>query len=227
MQRTRQLVMVAAMTGTALVAGVPAAHAATTTIKTYPGGVAYTGKVQAGLLGTATVSTSIGSGSCNSSTMNGSINSNGTGLSIASATFAWTPAPPGPACQGTTTATISSQNTPWTGGAVTYAPVAGGRDATVTIANFRVKAVVNIFGGITCVFGGTITANGYNPTNPNRPVPAVAEAQAGLNGATVNKISSGSSWLCPGTATVTGTYSLKGETVANSGVYNQSLQVTS
>ncbi|GAA3237270.1 hypothetical protein [Actinocorallia longicatena] len=225
MRQTRQLAAAVAMAATALAVGAPA-HAATTTVKRVPGGTAYSGAVQALLLGTATVSTSIGSGSCNSSTMTGSVNSNGTGLSIASATFAWTPSPPGPGCQGSTTSTVTSQNTPWTGGNVTYAPVSGGRDATVTIANFRVKAVVNLFGGITCIYGGTIVANGFNGTNPARPVPGNGEAQAGLSGATVNKISSGSSFLCPGTATVSGTYQLKGEVTAGSGVFNQSLQVT-
>jgi hypothetical protein len=225
--RIRQLVALTAATAATLAVAAPAQAATTTIRRGTAAGAAYSGNVQALLLGTASVSTSIGSGSCNSSEMRGTINSDGTGLSISSAGFSWTPAPPGPACQGTTTATITAQNLPWAGGNVTYAPVAGGRDGTIVIANFRVRAVVNIFGGITCIYGGSLTANGWNPTNPTRPVPSNNEAQAGISNATVSKVNSGSNFLCPGTATVTGTYQLKGEVTAGSGVFNQTLFVTS
>jgi hypothetical protein len=85
--------------------------------------------------------------------------------------------------------------------------------------------VVNIFGGITCIYGGTITANGWNGNNANRPVTSNSEAQAGLSNATVNKVNAGSNFLCPGTATVTGTYQLKGETTGSPGVYGNTLTV--
>jgi hypothetical protein len=202
------------------------ASAATTTIRRGTAtGAAYSGNVQASLLGTATVSSSIGSGSCSQSTMLGTVASNGTALNIGSATFTGAG---GGACSGSVSSTITAQNLPWSGGNVTFtsAATSGVPNASITIANFRVKAVVNIFGGITCIFGGNLTANGYNPDNTSRP-DAAAEAQANVNGATVNKISSGSSFLCPSTATVTATYALKGETTAGSGVYNQTLYITS
>jgi hypothetical protein len=220
----RTLAAFTAVAAATLFASVPSAAAATTTIhQTDAAGAAYGGNVQALLLGSASVSTSIGSGTCTSSEMLGSINSDGTALSISAASFS---SPPATGCSGTVSSTITPI-TPWTGGNVTYAPVEGGRDSTVTIANFKVQAVVNIFGGITCIYGGTITANGWNGDNPSRPDTTSNEAQAGLSGATVTKVNAGSNWLCPGTATVTGTYQLKGEATPGSGVFDQSLYVTS
>ncbi|MEU8303873.1 hypothetical protein AB0C84_09940 [Actinomadura sp. NPDC048955] len=225
MARIRQTAIVGTAALAVLAAGVAPAYAAGTTIrKGSATAAAYSGNVQASLLGTATVSSSLGSGSCSQSTMTGSINSDGTGLNVSSATFTGTG---GGACTGSTSATITSQNLPWTGGNVTFdAAHTGGRDATVTIANFKVKAVINLLGGVTCVFGGNLTANGYNGNNASRPVTSSSEAQVGVQNATVNK-QSGSSFLCPSTASVTATYALRGETVAGSGTFNQSLYVTS
>jgi hypothetical protein len=224
--RARQIVTLGIATAAVVAAVTPPASAATTTIRRDSAtGAAYSGNVRASLLGTATVSTSIGSGSCNESTMNGSIASDGTGLSVSSATFS---SNGGGACTGTSTATITAQNLPWSGGNVTYdAAHTGNRDAAVTIANFRVKAVVNIFGGITCIYGGSLTANGFNRDNPNRPVTSNDQAQVGITNATVNKVSSGSNFLCPGTASVTANYQLLGETTAGSGNFTQALYVTS
>ncbi|MWA07292.1 hypothetical protein F8568_044590 [Actinomadura sp. LD22] len=214
MVRIRQTAIVGTAALAVLAAGIAPASAAGTTIRSADD-APYSGNVQASLVGDATVSTSIGSGSCSQSTMTGSINSDGTGLSISSADFS--------SCTGTASVTITAQALPWTGGNVTYDPDhTDGRDATVTIANFNVKAVVNLFGGITCVFGGNLTANGYNPGNP---VTNSDQAEVGVSGATVNK-QSGSSFLCPSTATVTATYELKGETTAGSGTYDQTLHVT-
>ncbi|MDL4818027.1 hypothetical protein [Actinomadura opuntiae] len=219
MARIRQTAIIGTAALAVLAAGVAPASAATTTIRKGSATAApYAGNVRASLLGTATVSTSIGSGSCSQSTMTGSINSDGTGLSIGSADFS--------NCTGTASVAITAQKLPWTGGTVVYdSGHSGNRDAAVTIANFSVKAVVDLFGGITCVFGGNLTANGYNPDNPNRPVTSNAQAQVGVNNATVNK-QSGSSFLCPSTATVSATYQLQGETTAGSGTYDQTLYVT-
>jgi hypothetical protein len=224
MPQIRTLAALTAVAATATLVAAPSASAATTTIRRGTAtAAAYSGNVQGSLLGTATVSTSLGSGSCTSSTLSGTIASNGTGLNISGATFS---SPPSANCTGAISSTITAV-VPWNGGNVTYAPVAGGRDATILLANVKVKAVVNIFGGITCYYGGNITANGWNPTNAARPVTSSPEAQAGLSNATINKISSGSNLLCPSTAQVSGTYALKGEVTAGSGVYNQTLFVTS
>ena len=212
-----------AVLGTAAVAAfaltASPASAATTTIHAGSADAApYSGNVQASLLGEATVEASIGSGSCSESTMTGSINSDGTGLSIADAGFS--------ECTGTAGVTITAMALPWTGGAVAFDPDGtNGRDATVTIANFSVEAVVDLFGGITCNFGGTLTADGFNGDNPSRPVADNAEAQVGVNDATVNK-QDGSNFLCPSTAQISATYELLGETSAGSGTFDQSLYVT-
>ncbi|MFV2209675.1 hypothetical protein ACFHW2_05570 [Actinomadura sp. LOL_016] len=223
MTRIRQAAIMGTAALAVLAAGVTPASAATTTIRAGSATAApYSGNVQAALLGVATVSTSIGSGSCDESTMTGSVNSDGTGLAIAAAGFSGANGGP---CSGTTSSTITAQNLPWTGGAVAHDPNGtNGRDASVTIANFRVQAVVDLFGGITCVFGGTLTADGFNGDNPDRPDTGSTEAQVGVNGATVSK--QGGSWLCPSTATVTATYELTGESSAGSGTYDQSLHVT-
>lgn len=206
MSRIRNLAVagVASLAAVALTA--PPASAASTTVRTgNAAGPAYSGAVSADLLGLAVVNSSLGGGTCNESNMTGSVQSDGTGLTINSASFSNN----GGNCSGTLSSTITATNLPWSGGTAVYAPVAGGRDGTVTIANFRVRATINIFGGINCNYGGNLTANAYNPDNPNRPDPA-AVAQAAVNNATVNKINSGSSFLCPSTATVTATYALTG-----------------
>lgn len=219
MARIRQVAVLgtAALTAFALTA-LPAS-AATTTIRAGSATAdPYSGNVQASLLGEASVSASIGSGSCSESTMTGSVASDGTGLAIDSASFT--------ECTGTAGVTITTMNLPWTGGSVAYDPDhAGGRDATITIANFSVRAVVDLFGGIGCNFGGTLTANGYNGDNPSRPDTGSSEAQVGVSNATVNR-QSGSHFLCPSTAQVTATYALQGETAPGSGTYDQTLYVT-
>ncbi|MEU5878553.1 hypothetical protein [Spirillospora sp. NPDC047279] len=224
MAHIRQAVTVGIAAMAVVAVAAPPASAVTTTIRKGSAAAdAYSGAVRASLLGTASVSTSIGSGSCSESTMTGSIQANGSGLTINSASFSGAGGGP---CTGTTSSTITTENLPWTGGNVTWDPAhASGRDAGVTISNFRVKAVVNIFGGITCYFGGNLTANGFNGDNASRPVASNSQAQVGVTNAVVNR-QSGGSFLCPSTATVNATYQLLGETVAGSGTYDQSLYVT-
>lgn len=223
MARMRQTAIIGTAALAVLAAGVAPAYAAGTTVRKGSATAdAYSGNVQASLLGTATVSTSIGSGSCSESTMTGSINSDGSGLAISGASFSGDNGGP---CSGSVSSTIETQNLPWTGGNVTYdSGHTGGRDATVTINNFSVSATVDIFGGITCEFGGTLTANGFNGDNASRPDTSSGDAQVGVQNATVSK--TGGSFLCPGTATVSATYALRGETTAGSGTFDQALYVT-
>ncbi|RMI47091.1 hypothetical protein EBO15_04150 [Actinomadura harenae] len=211
----------------ALVAGsATAASAAGTGIHSGSAtGPLFTGNVQASLLGTASVTTSLGGGSCNQSTMTGSVNSDGTGVKITGASFTNNP---GPSCPGGGgSVAVSAQGLPWTGGNVTYDSAhTGGRDASMTIAGFKVKAVASILGGITCYYGGSVTANGFNADNASRPVTTVSQAEIQLNNVTVN-VQSGGSFLCPSTATVSATYQLLGESSPGSGTYNQQLWVES
>jgi hypothetical protein len=222
--RIRRTVTLGAATLAALALAVPSASAQTTTIRAGSAtAAAYSGNVQASLLGTATVSSSLGGGSCNQSTLTGGIQSDGSALTINSASFNTNGGP----CSGTFAATITTENLPWTGGSVVYDTAhTGGRDAAVTIANFRVKVVIDFLGGITCYYGGNLAASGFNPDNANRGDTTVNEAQVGVNNASVTKINSGSNIFCPGTATVTANYKLLGETTAGSGTYDQTLYVT-
>ncbi|MCP2338762.1 hypothetical protein [Actinomadura rupiterrae] len=225
MAQIRKSFMLAAAAAALVVGSATAATAAGTGIHSGSAtGPLFGGNVKGSLLGTATVSTSVGGGSCNQSTMLGSVHSDGTALTINSATFTNNP---GPACPGGGgTVTVTAQSLPWSGGNVTYDGAhTGGRDATVTIAGFKVRADASIFGGITCYYGGSVTANGYNPNNPNRPDTTVAQAQIKLANATINKISTGSNFLCPSTATVTAAYQLQGESSPGSGNYSLQLWV--
>lgn len=228
MARVRSIVTVGVAVLTAATLATPPASAATTTIrKGSATGGPYTGNVQATLLGDASVTTSLGGGSCNQSTMSGSIGSDGTGLNIAAASIS---NDPGPACPGGGgTVTVTTEALPWSGGGAVFDDShAGGRDAAVTIAGFRVKAVASILGGITCYYGGSLTANGFNPDNPARTDASVAEAQVSENAAEVQKQDGdGASFLCPATASVTANYKLMGESTPGSGVFDQTLYITS
>ncbi|MEV5571394.1 hypothetical protein AB0L06_15195 [Spirillospora sp. NPDC052269] len=184
-------------------------------------GPLFSGNVKASLLGTASVTTSLGGGSCNQSTMSGSVTSGGSG-SITSATFTNSP---GPACPGGGgTVAVTSQSLPWAATAAYDSAHTGGRDGTLTIAGFKVKAVASILGGITCYYGGTVTADGYNPNNASRPDTTVNQAQLKLNNVTV-PVASGGSFLCPSTATVTAAYQLLGESSPGSGSYTTQLWI--
>jgi hypothetical protein len=212
-QLTRTIAVAVAVTATLALAA-PPASAATTTVNGTSS--PYSGSIQATLVSpTADVTTSLGGGSCTASQLSGTVQSDGTALNLGGATFT-----------GCDTAVVVAQNLPWNNGNITYAPVEGGRDGTLTIAGFRVQATVTSwFGTITCAYGGNITANFFNPANAARPYPAVTEAQAALSGASVSK--TGGSFLCPGSATVTAAYQVLGETTAGSGTFDQSLNVTS
>ncbi|GAA2735359.1 hypothetical protein [Actinocorallia aurantiaca] len=179
-----------------------------------PASALYAGNVQASLLGTASVTTSLGGGSCTSSTLTGNLASSGA-LTVSAASFS--------SCSG---ATVTAQNLPWTGGNITSSTaVPGGRDGTATLAGFRIRAVVSILGSsVTCIYGGNVTGNAYNGTNPARPVAANNQFQIALNNASAPKLS-GSNFLCPGTASVTATYQLLGESSPGSGVYNQTISL--
>ena len=208
----------------------PSASAATTTIRAGSAtGAAYSGNVQATLLGSASVSTWVGTGTCNQATLNTSVQSDGTSLSINTASFTNSPGPDCPVTgNSSVTVTVTGQNLPWTGGNVTYAPVSGGQDATITLAGIKVKAVTHnlpILGSLTCYYGGTLTASAYNPENSSRPDTSIHEAQGKLDAAALPKISSGSSTYCPDTASVTASFKLVGETTP--GTFGQTLFVTS
>lgn len=161
-------------------------------------GPAYAGGVVATNLGNISVVTSLSNASCTSAVQTGTIDSDGTNLNVTAATFSGCTSSLG-------SVTVTASGLPWTGGSVVYSPVAGGADGTLTVANFTVGATVF---GISCVYKGTLTGNGYNADNPNRPDTSVDQAEAQIVNGVVNKLSG--SFLCPSTATVNAAYQLVG-----------------
>lgn len=192
---------------------VAAAASAAVLVPAAPASALFVGNVQASLLGTASVTTSAGSGSCASSTLSG-ILAPGGGLTILAASFS--------SCSG---ATVSAEALPWANGNITHTTaIPGGRDGTATINGFRVRAVVSVLGiNFTCTYGGSLTADAYNGDNPARPVGSNDEFQIALNNASASRVSGG--FPCPSTASVTATYQILGESSPGSGVYNQTISL--
>jgi len=176
----------------------PAAAATTSIHQDSITGPLFSGNVVASNLGNISVTTSLSNATCTSAVQNGSVNSDGTNLTVTSASFS--------GCTSSLGAvTVNASSLPWSGGAVVYDPVAGGRDGTLTLSNFTVGATVF---GISCTYRGTLVGNGFNPDNPNRPDTSNAQSQAQIVNGVVNKLSG--SFLCPGTATVNALYQLIG-----------------
>lgn len=199
MSRTRNLAIMGTAALAALALTTAPASAATTSIHSGSiDGPLYSGGVVATNLGNVTVSTSLSNATCTSVEQDGTINSDGTNLTVTAATFSGCTSSLG-------SVTVNPVGLPWSGGSVVYSPVSGGADGTLTVANFQTTSTVF---GITCTYGGTLTGNGYNPDNANRPNTSVAQAEAQISGGTVNLISG--SFLCPSTATVNATYQLVG-----------------
>jgi hypothetical protein len=197
--RIRSLAVLGVTSLTAVALTMAPAHAATTTIHSGSiDGPAYSGGVVATNIGDITVTTSLSNASCTSAVQDGTINSDGSDLTVTSATF-------GGCTSSLGSVDVTASGLPWTGGSVVYNPVAGGADSTLTLANFTVGATVF---GLSCVYTGTLVGDGYNPDNANRPDTSIAQAEAQVSDGTVNLLSG--SFLCPSTATVNATYQLVG-----------------
>ena len=132
------------------------------------------------------------------------------------------------------TASVSFEQLPYDDAVVNYSPGPNGRDGALTFTDtdLRVKATISlpILGTFTCYYGlnssiTSLTFDLYNPDNSNRPDASVNEAQAKMQNATLARLS-GSNALCPATGTASGYGTVKGEKVANSGVFDQTLYAT-
>ncbi|MFD8533180.1 hypothetical protein ACFV0L_37800 [Streptosporangium canum] len=231
MKRLRNLVL--AVTAVVLALGfVPtSAWAATTQIhRNDQFGLPYSGKVRATLLGSVSITTSLATATCNVGVIDGTVQSDGTALNVSAYNFSNNPGPQCPNSAGGQSS-VTAVGLPWNGGNVTYAPVLpNGRDGTITISSVKVTSVsTGWFGSISCTYkgsgaGNSLVLDAFNSTNPNRPVTGVVQAQARAVNYTLNKDSG--SLLCPSTATYSATFQLLGETVANSGVFDQKLHLT-
>ncbi|MWA07369.1 hypothetical protein F8568_045005 [Actinomadura sp. LD22] len=204
MSLIRNLAVMGAASASVLALAVSPASAATTHI--HSGSITgpdFSGAVVATNLGSISVQTSLSNATCTSAVQNGTIESDGTDLTVTSATFSGCTSDLG-------SVTVTAQNLPWNGGSVTYtreeSDPPGGPDGTLTVANYTVGAKVSFF---NCIYSGTLTGNGYNPDNPDRPDPSVNQAQAEIVNGVVSKTSD-SFFLCPDKATVNAAYQLVG-----------------
>lgn len=184
------------------------------------GGVAYTGNITAtNIGGNVTLSGSSTLGviitTCTSGTLNAFVNSDGTGGQLT-----------GVALSGCTnnkggTTTITPVGLPYSGGQVDHAPVAGGRDAKLTIfapnPAVQIDAVLTLptvgVPSLTCHYGLTTTTSLvldlFNPDNANKPVPANTHAQGTLAGQALQRLTSPApDARCPTTAIGNGKFQL-------------------
>ncbi|GAA2900457.1 hypothetical protein GCM10010517_66080 [Streptosporangium fragile] len=226
MKRIRNLAAVAVAVMALVVAPLPASAATTNIHRDTAVGALYSGNVRATLIQPVSVTTTLGTATCNTGNIDANVQSNGTALNVTAFSFSNTP---GPACPNSIggSSTVTPVGLSWLGGDVVFATGGG----TVTIRNLKVSSVTTgWFGTLTCVYrgsgtGNSLTLTAYNPDNPARPVTTVNEAQARANGASLTKDSG--SLLCPSSATFSATFKLLGEKVAGSGTYDQTLYLTS
>lgn len=235
MRTSRRLVLAASAAAAALAMVATSAAAATTTIhRDNAAGAPYSGKVRSTLISAESVlETSLGNTRCNRSELDATTTSDGSTVTGTGGFFRDTRTADGSCLFGSGgTATVTPVNLPWTGGSVVYGPVAGGRDGTLTIANVQVRAVVrSTLLNATCYFNGggtnrSITIDFYNADNPNRPVTSLNQAQGKAVRVRLVR-ASGSGFGCPSEGFMTANYKALGETTANSGVYDETLYVTS
>lgn len=192
-----------------------AAFAATTTVRTDSAtGAPYSGDVTGALISnSAHFQSGFVQVDCTGSGLAGSVNSDGSNLSVSSASWDNCDNSLG----GTTTTT--ALELPWSGGSVVHDPQAGGRDGTMTIVGLLAKSDNKDSLGITttCYYkgsgsGGSITTDVYNPDNTNRPEPdSEAQAHADAEPLTlVDDATYNSGAACSSTATFTAVYSMNG-----------------
>ncbi|MBW8487690.1 hypothetical protein [Actinomadura parmotrematis] len=199
---------------TAAIVVVTAGSAFATTIKDPVN--AYSGAVRANNIGNITLS---GTGSlglvtntCTGSQLDATVNSNGTGGSLTGVSITGCTNNRG----GTTT--VTALGLPYSGATVAYAPVAGGRDGTLTInapnTAVNIQAVMTLpawgISSLTCNYSLTsstpLTINLYNYNNANKPVPSNTHAQGTLTGQSLQRTST--DVRCPSSAAATGKFQL-------------------
>jgi hypothetical protein len=194
---------------------------ASTTITS--GGLPYSGAIVASNIGgnvTLSGSSPLGlvTSTCTNAQLNATVLSNGTGGQLTGVTLNNGAGPCTNNRGGTTT--VTTQNLPYSGGTVTYAPVAGGRDGTLVIASpnaaVSVKAVLTLPTlGVptqTCYYGlktttPAITIDLWNGTNANRPVTTNSHSQGRLTGQRLDLLT-GSTSNCPTSASANGKFQI-------------------
>lgn len=144
---------------------------------------------------------------CTRSTLDGSVDSDGSNSAISNASWS--------SCSNNLggSTVVTPLNMPWAG-AVTYSPQSGGRDGTMTMGGVLTKVDVTDGFGITttCYYSsGTMSVDVYNPDNSARPE-SDAVGQAYADGESLSLVDTStypSDFLCSGSASFTAVYSLK------------------
>ncbi|GAA2736413.1 hypothetical protein [Actinocorallia aurantiaca] len=151
----------------------------------------------------------LGTDTCASSTLEGVITSGGA-ITIDTAAFG--------GCTGTISSVValpaSSPSAKATSTSLFWnwnlTPTSGySYDGILSVTGFRVAVRLNSLGGITCVYTSPFSGYYYHGTNPSRPFSS-PYLQFRFPGVPVPKSASGSHWLCPNTATLTGVYVVYG-----------------
>lgn len=229
-----RLALPLAAASAALAMAATGASAATTTIRQdTAAGAPYSGNWQVSTVGPLTFSVvylgSTVTGSCDSATLQGTVESSGPGELTAASIGA---------CQ--TSNGLSSPATdldlselPDKSGSIAYDPVAGGRDGVLSInGGLSFKLEGNVLGiPLTCYYGFEtggapgLSFDVYNRDNPNRPLAGQDDAQGKSDNITLVR-QSGSSFLCPSNGTGSGAGIARGESTPGSGVFDRKLYLT-
>jgi hypothetical protein len=154
-------------------------------------GSAYSGKVSASLMSmTLVFSSSLRNVTCNQSSMSATVVSNGSDADVTAASFTYD----GGACLNSDSGTTAlTATTPWSNGSFTL--------NTLTLMGVKVKTVGS---GLTCYWKGAGTGGSVQLAVSNGPTDLEAKATS------IKFLKdTGSSFLCPSSATMTGTYVLR------------------
>jgi hypothetical protein len=168
-----------------------AAPAEAVTLVKRSDGTAYSGTVD-GTLSSATLlfASSLRNVTCNQSTLKGAAVANGSDVDVTGATFTYN----GGACLNSDSGTTAlNAITPWANGTFTT--------RTLTLAGVRVQTVGS---GLTCYWKGAGTGGSISLSITNGSADLIATAS---NAQLVRD--TGSSFLCPSSATMSGSYILR------------------
>ncbi|MFF5264308.1 hypothetical protein ACFY4C_35740 [Actinomadura viridis] len=217
MKHVRKLALTAAAAAAATALAAPPAHAAPPTV-ILANGSPYSGNIRLVLTSPVSVTTSLGTASCNRGNIDASVASNGSNLNVSVYNFYNSP---GPACTNSAggTSTTTPVGLPWNGGDLSYASGSG----TLRINNVQVTSTSSTFlGTIVCNYRGTGPSNSITFSVVNST--GTTQVRATASGASMAKVDAGSNLLCPSSATYSAGFDVFGQT--STGAYTQKLVLT-
>ncbi|MFI6517834.1 hypothetical protein ACIBF1_19915 [Spirillospora sp. NPDC050679] len=219
MQHPRKIAAVLAASAAAVaVAASPALAAPPTVIHVNnAAGAAYSGNIRLVLTSPVSVTTSLGTASCNRGNIDASVTSSGSNLTVSAYNFYNSP---GPACTNSAggSSTTTPVGLPWAGGDLNWT----GSSGTLRINNMQVTSTSStIFGNIVCNYRGTGAGNSITMSVTNST--ASTQLKATATNISLTKVSAGSNVLCPSTATYSAGFDVFGQ---SGGSYTTKLFLT-